>query len=438
MDIKRWVSSSFPTPVVTILRYIRLPYVMARDWYLIKTQPLLHKRALARLKKKEGPINVVFFAIYASVWKYDALYKLLEADSRFNPIVLVCPAVNRGKEHMLESLNACYGLFKQKGYNVICSYDATTNTYVDARSLNPDIIFYTNPYKGLIEDRYYLTRFRDVLTCFVNYAYNTSNFKFGCAMPFHNMVWSMFCEEDRIKQMTASFSPLTKARNCLVTGYPMYEQFLNNDIGDCSNWKILDDRFKRVIWAPHHTIEEPTEGMIKFSSFLKYADQMVEYAIKYKDQIQFVFKPHPLLKVKLYNTKGWGKERTDSYYEWWEHSESTSYVNGEYEDLFKTSDALIHDCGSFTVEYLYTRKPAMYLSEFDHCSQLNDVGIEAYNCHYIASEAKDIETFLQHVVVDGIDILKQKRDAFYDQVLTPPNGRTASENIYAYLKSQIF
>ena len=438
MDIKKWVKSTFPKPIVNVLRCLSRPCIKTYEWYLIKTQPLLHKKALARLKKKIGPINVVFFAIYESVWKYDALYKLLASDSRFNPIILVCPVVNRGEEHMIESLDACYEVFKQKGYNVICSYDKSTGMYVNARDLNPDIIFYTNPYKGLIEDRYYVTRFRNVLTCFVNYAYNTSNFKFGCALPFHNLMWTMYCEEERIKEMTASFSPLTKAKNCLVTGYPMYEVFLNNDVVDCQKWKINNNELRRVIWAPHHTIEEATDGMIKFSSFLKYADKMVEYAVKYKSHIQFIFKPHPLLKVKLYDTPGWGKERTDRYYEWWENSDNTNFVNGEYEDIFKTSDALIHDCGSFTVEYLYTRKPVMYLSEFDHCSQLNDVGIEAYNCHYIASNEVDIENFLKEVVIDGVDTFKQKRDCFYNQVLTPPNGRTASENIYEYLKSQIF
>ena len=115
---------------------------------------ILHKRAVARLKAKRDPINVLFFAIFSSVWKYDSLYWLMKKDKRFNPIVLVCPQVNMGRESMLDNLDKCYNDFKRRGYDVVMSYNENDDSYIDARRLNPDIIFYTNPYDGLIDSRY--------------------------------------------------------------------------------------------------------------------------------------------------------------------------------------------------------------------------------------------------------------------------------------------
>ena len=38
-------------------------------------------------------------------------------------------------------------------------------------------------------------------------------------------------------------------------------------------------------------------------------------------------------------------------------------VDGRYIEVFKHSDAMIHDCGSFSLEYFYAHKPMMFLYE---------------------------------------------------------------------------
>ena len=73
------------------------------------------------------------------------------------------------------------------------------------------------------------------------------------------------------------------------------------------------------------------------------------------------FKPHPILKPKLYKHALWGKERTDAYYHCWETMENTQLEMSDYIDLFMTSDAMIFDSVSFMTEYLYTKKPALFL-----------------------------------------------------------------------------
>lgn len=424
--MKDFLKKILPGPILSFLRALcQLPYRIYES-YLIKTQPYLHRKALKRLRKKEGPINVVFFAIFKSVWKYDRLYWLMEQNPQFHPVVLVCPRVNFGRVEMLKTLHECYSDFKARGYRVICSYDEKTDTYIDARSLNPDIIFYTNPYQGLIDDRYYITHFRDVLSCYVNYGYNTTKYKWSNALLFHKILWRYYCEEPRL-QWLAVGNQKSNGSNCMVTGYPAYDDFLFGP-NTGKDWKQAN--LKRVIWAPHHTIEKANlDEMIQFSTFFQYAEFMKQLAVKYTDRIQFVFKPHALLRPKLYEHPDWGQEKTDAYYDFWRDGVNTNCVSGDYVDLFRSSDAMIHDCGSFTVEYLYTQKPVMYLSDFDHTSQLNEVGIEAYNCHYPGRNIEDIETFIEGVVLDGKDSMLCQRKTFYDTVLAPPNNCTVAKNI---------
>lgn len=62
----------------------------------------LNQKLSKKLKNKEK-IRVAFLAIHASVWKYDTLYRLMEKHPRFEPIIIVCPAVNFGYENMIMS-----------------------------------------------------------------------------------------------------------------------------------------------------------------------------------------------------------------------------------------------------------------------------------------------------------------------------------------------
>lgn len=100
---------------------------------------------------------------------------------------------------------------------------------------------------------------------------------------------------------------------------------------------------------------------MNYSTFLSIAEELLEFIKNTQLPVQMAFKPHPLLKSQLYNYSSWGKEKTDEYYAAWEFLPNAQLETNEYVDLFMTSDAMIHDCGSFTIEYHHTLKPVMYL-----------------------------------------------------------------------------
>lgn len=400
--------------------------ILKEESKMISAQPELHRQAIERIRAKKDIINVVFFAIFDSVWKYDELYKLMEKDIRFNPIILICPVVNYGRDDMLRNMDKCFVLFKQRGYNVCKAYNLITDQYIDVRKeFSPDIIFYTNPYEGLIDDRYYIRQFTDILTCYTPYGiFEDKHFDKDYDILLNNLLWRQYLGFPYHIELSEIYSRV-KASNAVLSGYPGIDRFLKKGEIFEDVWKIKDKRIKRIIWAPHHTIDDYV--FVNYSTFLSYFDYMLGIAEKYDDKIQICFKPHPLLKNRL--ELMWGEERTKEYYDTWEHLSNGMLNDGAYEDLFMTSDAIIHDSGSFIGEYLYTKKPAMFLSNGRPLAeQYNDFAIRCLDNYYIGTSEDDIEKFINNLI-NGIDTLQIKREDFFLEELLPPNDKLASENI---------
>ena len=61
-------------------------------------------KAEKRIKQKKEPLNVLFFALYESIWKYDSLFQMMLEDANFNPMVFVCPVTNKGQDLLRTSL----------------------------------------------------------------------------------------------------------------------------------------------------------------------------------------------------------------------------------------------------------------------------------------------------------------------------------------------
>ena len=383
-----------------------------------------HRRALRKLRRKKT-LRCVFFATFEETWKYDGVYQLMEKHERFDPIILACPIVNYGYDNMIRRMDQCYSFFKDKGYHVLKAYNVAENSFLDVeKELDPDIVFYTNPYEGLIDNRYFITQFKGTLTVYVPYFFNdTADHELAYDEYLLNVVWRRYLETDMHKVWATQFSK-SHGKNVVVTGYPGIEKFLNiltPARGD--DWKVKDKGLKRIIWAPHHSIY--STDAYKYASFMMFCDVMIELARKYQNEVQFAFKPHPLLRNKL--EKVWGKEKTDKYYAEWEQMPNTTVVEGDYVDLFLSSDAMIHDSGSFIAEYLYLNKPVMRtLNGIDLKTLHNGFGLQCLENHYMARNAEEIELFIQNVIHD-VDPMKEKRTHFIKDVLMPKGS--PSQNI---------
>ena len=156
-------------------------------------------------------------------------------------------------------------------------------------------------------------------------------------------------------------------------------------------------------------------------------------------EVDFVFRPHPLLFVTLKSDKFWGEEKVSSYIEKLESFPNCKYCSGgDYIKTFVDSDALIHDCASYSAEYLYTGNPVCYIHKEDNRTrkQFTELGNKCLDVHYSAYSRDDILNFIQKVVIEGQDIQKETRKNFADNVLKV-NYPNASSYIIEYIKKQI-
>jgi CDP-glycerol glycerophosphotransferase (TagB/SpsB family) len=207
---------------------------------------------------------------------------------------------------------------------------------------------------------------------------------------------------------------------------------MRSDYSPKDVWKLQERPKKRIIWAPHHTVDY----LFNFSNFLNYCEDMLQLAEKYQEEVQFAFKPHPVLKFKLINL--WGLEKTEEYYKRWENLSNGQIEQGDYIDLFKTSDAMIHDCGSFTAEYLYTQKPVLFQIRDEKVKdEFNSFGQLCFEKHYHAYTIEETETFIREIVINGNDPKAEEREQFYKQYLYPQDGVMPSDKIYTMLKTLI-
>lgn len=425
MNFKTFLKKLVPEPLIEYRhkRFIQ-KQIEERDSNWEKQQEA-YAIEVNRLIGTKEPLKVVFMVLYSAVWKYDSVYKLMEKDPRFDPMILVCPIADYGKDHMLEYFRPTVEMFKKKGYKVMSAYNEETNSFIDVKKLNPDLLMYAFQWSSHVDKRYNVYTLRKYLKCYVNYSFKNNPFEWSIASPVQGLMWMYFSECEDNKKLAQSFNE-KEFHNIHVVGYPIYDEVQAlNPTG--SDWKKKDKNFKRIIWAPHHSIEGG--GDIRLSTFLLFADIMLEFKEMYKDKVLFAFKPHPQLRPTLYRNKDWGKERTDAYYKAWADGENTSFVSGEYIDLFKSSDGMIHDSHSFTVEYLYVDKPVMFMTNYDRESQCNAVGQKAFAAHYHGTSRDDIQRFIEDVIIGGNDTLQEKRHQFYNDILVPPNGKSVAENI---------
>jgi hypothetical protein len=349
----------------------------------------------------------------------------MESDPDFSPTIVICPYITQGDDILYRDMQKAYNYFRSKGYNVSKAIDEEGSAIDVKYKLRPDIVFFTNPH-NLTDKLFLITNYLDVLSIYVPYSHQVSryeNYQPQYNQQFHNLVWKIFTTNELDKKIFDEFS-IRKGENVVVSGYPSTEYLINMNDKTHNVWKKQQKSKKKIIYAPHHTIAE--NGSLNYSTFLKYAHEMVHFSKKYKNEVQIAFKPHPLLQDKLADESVWGKQKTKDYYDFWSGQENTQLENGEYLDLFLQSDAIIHDSGSFLAEYLYVNKPSMYLFlDVEIELQYNPFGLKCLEVYDKAYSCKDIENFISHTVINESDKRHEQRTKFNMEYLinsrTPPS-----------------
>lgn len=395
-----------------------------KDFVILYLCPIYRWFLVRRIRRKEK-INIVFFAMSLPMWRHQQLYEKLTKHPKFNPTIVILPSCSYTQEQQDIDVKSLRKYFDEKGIPYVLGIQANGSIYDVRKNLSPDIMFYPQPYWGYYIDELSYNRFYDKLLCYTPYAFWTSKEEWSYAQMLHKMSWKLFYSTELHRKDAFKYS-LVKDVNVEIVGYPTADYFIQTN--HKSVWKEQTCSKKRLIWAAHFTIF--SGGLLYQSNFLWMASIMLDLANDYSDKVQFVFKPHPRLYTELCKHPDWGEMKAKEYYKLWETMDNTQIETGEFVDLFMTSDAMIHDCGSFSVEYHYSENPVMYIAKNfeEQVEDKNEFGKIAMNLHYVGKEKQDIIDFIENVVLKGDDPLKPRRQQFKQDYLLPPNGKTVAEN----------
>lgn len=404
------VISSMEMNEITAILYKRL--------ILYPLYRLTIKKYLIYKVSRRSKIRVLFLVAQQGSWKTELLYQAMEKHPRFNPVLGIF-SVSESREDYPKLLD----YVEKKGYNFVDLMDNTQ--YKRLWNTGVDIVFHQKPYEDVprrMSYKYHL----NVLYCYVAYGIHISRVEFDNNLDLLRLLWQNYYENSDVADERRKFL-LCGKRSILVTGMPIFDSLSCGKDGYKDPWKRQNIEKKRIIYAPHHSLPKFAAEGIEYGTFLDNAEIMLDLAVKYGDKVQWVFKPHPVLKGKL--KRIWGAERTEAYYKAWQNMDNSQLEEGEYEALFLYSDAMIHDCCSFTVEYHLTGKPVLFLvNGKEHHSKLSCLGRTGYDLNYKARTKDEIEQFINNVI-NGVDPLLPSRLKFRNEKLVAPYGKTACENI---------
>lgn len=426
-----WLDSLYKTIIFRDFCIAAFPVCLRWRAERIKRE---QQKTIARLRQQDK-CRVLFFLQTPSVWKYDALYRKMVQLPYFEPIVVISPY----NVHLIYDKQECLRVMRQteefahkQGYQYVSAYDWEKKQWMDVRKIyKPDVIFFSKPYKDTLP-AYHIYRYKKALTLYVPYGLtNLKLFHNHYGLPFYSLLWKHLVETEFHFQDAVQYQK-NKGANAELVGALVMENVMRPDYQPKDVWKPQEMKKKRIIWAPHHTVDY----LFNFSNFLTCCEDMLRLAEKYNEEVQFAFKPHPVLKFKLINI--WGVEKTEAYYRKWEDLENGQIEQGEYIDLFKSSDAMIHDCASFTSEYLYTFKPVLFQVKDDTVQeQWKPFGQACFAQHYHAYSIEETEAFIRDVVIAGNDPKKEEREQFYKNYLYPKDGVMPSDKIISLLQTAI-
>ena len=390
-------------------REARLDRVLPR----LRAQAARHAAACRAKLARGEKLTVAFLVCDASMFSGESVYLKLKDDPRFACSICVAPRVTRGEAFLRETLaKTVSSLAARYGDAVRPLYEPDTGR---ALPLDADLVFSTILYEDQTLPDYTTERLSArSLVAILYYGYGglfASNEHKTPFLPNLVFAWRYFVSNEATRAMNVARNPRL-ADSIVVAGYCKMDRLAA--LCDRTAAAPAEGRRKKVILCPHHTIDKAVDGSLALSTFLEHADLFLKLPEMFPE-IDFVFRPHPLLVPRLATAKWWGEAKTAAYREKMAAFPNVEFQQGgDYFASFAASDAMIHDCGSFLAEYFYTGKPQCYLlaSEKTVEEQFLPFSRQLLAHAHKAFTDDEIVAFLRNVVLAGEDPDKSARDAF--------------------------
>ena len=389
-------------------------------------------------KVKEGKkIRVCFLIDDITRFSINSIYNEMINNKLFEPFLLLYSQNDedfKKNDFMWQNHLLAFDFFKQKNYIIFNGYDNDRN-YIPIENFSPDIVFTTAPYLD-----YHNTTITNILlninylVCYMPYAFSTIN---NYDYHFNNRriatCWKnfVFTKEEHIEML--KYSKFCGINNILL-GDPKLDTYYT-PMNECTIPAKIDNNNPIVIYAPHWSIKyewEPS-NLSTFHIYYKYFLNLV----KTNPNINFVFKPHPNLRLQLEKKGIMSAKEYQNYINEWDSQVNGLYVyDGEYIDLFRKSDLLIQDSGSFIGEWLPTEKPCIYLvnperNQNTYMNGFSNIATEILEKYYLAHNKEEINKYFNMIMFEKQDPMKNERIKLKDEIFI--NLGCSGQKIVGYL-----
>ncbi len=393
-----------------------------------------YEKVLQRVKKrgKSGEkLRVVFVCEENQKWGYQFVYELLKKDPGFEvlPVVLY-PIISKNRVDFTQEKNKEF--FAKQGVESVDGYDYDKKTKIDLKTFAPDIVFYQQPWY-LEGENHPVNLSKYALTIMIPYGYTTlseKNWGSDAVKRVYSNLWMFFSESKYHNKFYEKAAGMRHKDNLLATGTPKLDYY---HVPVKQEFEALWKGGKnRIIWAPHHSINNTGLCMSTFEEYYKF---LLDFAKNHREY-SFVVKPHPALRSACASQRFMTEEEYDAYMEEWNNLPNASvYTEGNYFDIFKTSDILVTDCSSFFAEYFPTGKPIVLLDKKNR-APFDKFGKQLEKGFYKVNKPEELPVLLENILLKNDDQLVNTRRKIKNKVFYLP-AQSVSSSIVKFLLSKI-
>ena len=409
-------------PVSTELYYVylgKLETALARENCRETIQTLLEEiRQLTRKK-----IHALFLTQETFCWpSLESVYKAAVESPDYEASVVYTPYFHKNFSEQSDYLAD----YQEMGIPVL-----RHNEY-DLPQDSPDVAFMIKPY-GSVPEQYVMNHLECVVPRVVYIPYGmeitTDLIRFGFQYYGHYRAWRHCAYGEIVKAYGTKFG-YRNGENLAVWGHPKADHYRNmeqNRENIPEEWKQRIGNRKTILWTPHHLIDLNETGT---GTWLIWGDHILKQALEHPE-LFFIVRPHPLMMGALVNTGSITEDQAEEIRNKIDSAENMIWdTYDDYRLAFDAADAIITDGTTFSVEFLYTKKPILLTPRNMEGFYIYEEMLRSY---YIVNSIQDIADFMD-MMQAGEDPLKEKRLALHDKTFMIPESGTVGENIIRNVK----
>lgn len=326
----------------------------------------------------------------------------------FEPFIVagMLKEARNGKDKTRDIAQENFEFFKTRGMNVKQGFK--NGEFVDLKTFTPDIIFYDQPW-GLMKSQKSQIVSRYALTAICPYSLQIFNYKSDYMQSFQRLVFRNFVDSKINIERYESYRR-GNSKNCVPVGYPKLDAYSEDSEIDLKKYWKEPEKIK-IVYAPHHSFEK---GGIEAATFRENGKFILDFA-KNNTNTTWIFKPHPRFKLALVENGIMNETEVEQYYKEWENVGNV-YMQGDYIDIFKSSNLMITDCCSFLAEYLPSKNPLIRLMNPSVLS-LNQLGEEIVKGYWQVNNEKEFLDAYNKIIVEKNDDKKLIREEMIKNII---------------------